>query len=472
MSLLVMVPIAAALELVLRLSTTLRPCRRPLRILLAFFWVAVLFAYYGSRFGWIPRRFLFPFGDGMFAFATDSLTYRLQAASLAASLRLGDLGGLFDPDNFVYSRMVALLYMLFGTDPLVAMLFNAVFYLATLISVFILSRTVFDERAGVLAVWIAGLWPTFFLHQTQTIRWAATSAAICAMVTAAVVILGNGRIGRAFAAAIVFYPILLYDVPYMARLLYLELFCFAAILLMLGLRWRRYPTRALRTGALALVLFVAYQVVLAPPSRPPAASVSAAASGEEAAAPRSASYVERLLAHVLRERQGFLREELRGAATNFENIRDVRDVGDLVLNIPAAYAAAFFAPTPGMLLGGRPGVTGGRQYVIVEMVLYYLLLPFVVIGIVRTLRRPRFFLRVQALFIVFFTVVIYGLLGTVVLNAGTLHRLRLPYVIVQVAFAAGALRALFGRSATAPPGFEVQEETWYPIAEVALSERG
>jgi hypothetical protein len=471
MSLLVMVPIVAALELVLRVSDTLRPRRAQLRVLLGLFWAAVLLAYYGSLFGLIPPRFLFPRGPGMFAFAADSLTYRLQASSLAATLRAGDLGALLDPEYFVYSKMIALLYVVFGTDPLVAMLFNAVFYLTTLISVFVLARTVFDERTAALSVWIAGLWPTFFLHQTQTVRWAATSAAICAMVTVAVVILGNARIRHVLAVAIVCYPILLYDVPYMARLLYLGLFCFAAILLALGLRWRRYPTRALRTVALAVALFVVYQMVWAPSARPPAAAATVGAAAGQAEAPRP-SYVERLIAHIVRERQSFLRDELQGAATNFEDIREVRDLGDLIANAPAAYGAAFFAPTPGMLLGGRPGVSGGRHYVVVEMILYYLMLPFVVAGVVLTLRRPRFFLRVQGWFVVFFLLSIYGLLGTVVLNAGTLHRLRLPYVIIQLAFAAGALRALVARSSVTPPGSELREETWYPIAEVALPERG
>ena len=465
MSFLVMIPVLALFELVTRVSATLRPCRRQLRILLAMFWTVVLVAYYGSRLGWIPARL--HYGDGMFRFASDSLTYREQAAKIAEALRAGSLPGFFDPDNFFYSKMLGILYVVFGTDPLVGMLFNAVFYMTVLISVFVLARTLFDERTGVVAVWIVGMWPTFVLHQTQTIRWVATSAAICAMMTAAVLILGNGRMWRVLAVAAVSYPILLYDVPYMARLLYMGLFGFAAILLGLGLRWRRYPTRALRTAALGVVLFVAYQAVWAAPPAPRAPDL--AASGEL----RTPSYVERLVDHVLRERRSSMREDLRGYATNFDDAPTLNGLGDIILNAPAAYSAALLAPYPRMLLGGPEGISGVRRYAFAEMVVYYALLPFVVVGIALTLRRPRFFLRVQALFVTFCILGIYGLMGTVVTNAGTLQRLRLPYVLMQFAFAAGALRVLFLRHpAEPPPTLELREETWHPIAEVALPERG
>lgn len=465
MSVLVMIPVVILFEMVTRFSATLRPRRTQLRILLGAFWAAVLLEYYGSRLGWIPERFVF--GDGMFNFAVDSLTYRDQAAKIAEGLRAGSLAGFFEPNTFFYSKLVAVLYVVFGTDPLVGMLFNAVFYLTTLVSVYVLARTLFDERTGVLAIWIAGLWPTFFLYQTQTIRWVATSAAICAMVTAAVVILGSGRMLRVLPVAAVFYPMLLFDVPYMARLLYVGLFGFAAILLVLGLRWRRYPTRALRTAVLAVALFVTYQAVWAPAPRREAPR--AAAFGET----RATSFVDRTVDTVLAERRSSLRDELRHAATNFADPPNLTGLGDIILNAPAAYAAAIFAPSPMMLLSGPPGVSGGRQYVVVEMALYYLLLPFVVAGIVLAIRRRRFFPRIQALFVPFFILGIYGLLGTVMTNAGTLHRLRLPYVILTFAFAAAALRAFFQRGQAAPPlAPEPGEETWYPIAEVSLPEKG
>jgi hypothetical protein len=471
-SLLVMLPIVVALELVTRFSATLRPCRTSLRLLLGLFWLAVLFAYYGSRFGWVPARFHYSaepafqrVGDGIFRFAADSNTYRLEALGIAEALRTGSLDALVQRDTFLYSKIVGVLYAIFGPDPLAAMLFNGVFYLTTLIAVFVLGRTLFGERTGLLAMWIAGLWPTFFLHQTQTIRWAATSAAICAMVTASVIILGNGRILRVLAAAAVCYPILLYDVPYMARLTYVGLFGFAAILLVAGLRWRRYPTRGLRTLTLGLVLFVAYQAVWAPPPGAPANPVHTMGTIP------SGSYVERLVAHVVLERKSFQREELQNAATNFPTWAELNTFGDLVRNAPAAFAAAFFAPYPWMLLGGPAGVSGPRQYLLAEMALYYLLLPLIVAGVVVTIRRPRFFVRVQGMFLALFMLGIYGLLGTVVLNAGTLHRLRLPYILVQLVFAAGAVRAIVRRGAEDSAPREAREEMWHPIAEVAIPER-
>jgi hypothetical protein len=112
---------------------------------------------------------------------------------------------------------------------------------------------------------------------------------------------------------------------------------------------------------------------------------------------------------------------------------------EFVENLPEAYRAALFAPFPGMLLSDAPGESRIRRYVIVEMLAYYALLPFVVAGVVLALRRAD--ARLSTLFVVLFLVGFLGLLGTVVMNAGTLHRLRLPSVLLLMTFAAAGLRA-------------------------------
>ncbi|MGE3191563.1 MAG: hypothetical protein AB7N90_17900, partial [Vicinamibacterales bacterium] len=80
-----------------------------------------------------------------------------------------------------------------------------------------------------------------------------------------------------------------------------------------------------------------------------------------------------------------------------------------------------------------------RPYVFPEMAVYYLLLPFTAIGIaVRLASRGQGV--GPTLFLVAFVLAVYAILGTIVMNAGTLYRLRLPYVLIQFGFAVAGLQ--------------------------------
>jgi hypothetical protein len=248
-----------------------------------------------------------------------------------------------------------------------------------------------------------------------------------------VLLVGGTRSRWPWPALVVGYAVLLFDIPYMARLLWVAVSVLAAALFVLSLRRRERLPGALRTGAVALMFVAAYQFVWMPrgPVGVPQETIPASAPGP--------------LAGVLEERNRFfVNPELRGSATNFADAGPMVSGREFLHNLPEAYRVALFAPYPGMLLSDAPGESRLRRYVIVEMLAYYALLPFVVAGVILAMRR-RGARRVQTLFVVLFAVGFLGLLGTVVMNAGTLHRLRLPAVLLLLAFAAGALRVTAAR---------------------------
>jgi hypothetical protein len=121
----------------------------------------------------------------------------------------------------------------------------------------------------------------------------------------------------------------------------------------------------------------------------------------------------------------------------------VDDPVAVVLNLPSAYFSAVFAPTPMMLLSRPAGVSPVRQWMLIEMTAYYGVLVLAVVGVSRMARGGLPHGRLAAVLLLgWFTLAHYGLLGTVVLNAGTLYRMRMPLFLTQCVFAAAGLGAL------------------------------
>ena len=439
-------------------------------MLLGVFWSAVFVIYFGARWGLLPEAVRI--GDhGVLRFAVDSLEYQRQAAELAAATAAHGLGAIFDGEYFAYARLMALLYVVVYADPLTGMIFNAVFYVASLGSVFILVRTLLDERTAVVATWLSGLWPGFLLHEVQTLRWVATTAGVHLALMGMTRVLASSPSPSSMAAVLIGFLLLVFDLPWTAQLIAGAMLLAAAIAIVPA-TW----TPALRARALALTLLALTTVPMyralwpatpAPVAEdheevPMATGADRDGSGAAADVPwwrseggvvdsvrrrfdaqvvRVVDMRDRAIADALAaaERRGQYANSEQGAGTALLGARDsVRTAGDLLRNLPRAYASAFTEPTPAQLLGGHAGMSNIRPYVLAEMALYYLLLPFAAIGVVvRLATRGRG--RGPTLFVVFFAIAVYALLGTIVMNAGTLYRLRLPYVQVQCGFAVAGI---------------------------------
>lgn len=166
--------ITGACELMWARVPTLHPHRWHFRAMLALFWAAILGLLLLDRLNLTPALF----HRGVPRFASDALTYQRQAEVVAADLRRGSFAALVDHQVFNYSRMLGLLCLIFGSNPLIGSVFNAGFYVVSLVSVFLVGSRLFSERPGLIAAWLFAVSPTFLLHDTQTLRWVTTTTGL------------------------------------------------------------------------------------------------------------------------------------------------------------------------------------------------------------------------------------------------------------------------------------------------------
>src|SRR2546429_319181 len=115
----------------------------------------------------------------MIPFAADCIGYRLEAISLTQTLtHQGIVPWLMASSQFlvnpfhlkIYSLSFIVLGPLLGDNILAVEPLNLLYYLSILYLIFMLSREVFNEATGLLAVWAVALWPSFLLHTTQLFR--------------------------------------------------------------------------------------------------------------------------------------------------------------------------------------------------------------------------------------------------------------------------------------------------------------
>jgi uncharacterized membrane protein len=146
---------------------------------------------------------------------------------------------------------------------------------------------------------------------------------------------------------------------------------------------------------------------------------------------------------VINAREGFSSANREVHAATAIRGTQLQDTGDLIRNLPSAFATAVMAPLSSPLDSG--GVSNLRRFLILELLPYMAVLCGAAAGIVVALRNGDSACRRQTVFIALVIVIIYSLLGTVVLNGGTLYRMRQPYVLLQIIFAVEGWRIILSR---------------------------
>jgi len=460
--------LGAAFELLWASHGVLRAHRAHFRAMVLLFWGLTLLLRAGDAWGLLPSHLYF---NDVPRFASDAVTYQLQATYVADGLRSGSIVPYLDWQVFNYSRVLGLLFYLFDNSPLAGGLFNVTFYMASVLSVFLLARRLFDDRAGLWAAWLAACWPVFLLYETQTLRWVTTTAGLHLLMVSTVVVMGRDRVYLAMLSGLAGFAILLVDLPQFARIAFVVAFAQALVLAVADLRARAWPARALRVAFLASVMFAAYDVVwvrgVGTPAtlsgsrdergdrrnesardplrrRPPASGqVGQIGLPEHLQIPSPRSVLDRLVAPILATRSGYLNEneELRKNGISVGTTLagpPLTGVRDFALNLPAALASAILAPTPAALLRAGPGASQLGRYVAVEMIAYYALLGLMCAGLWQSLRGNSESMLATG-YILIFTAVAYVIVGTVAMNGGTLHRFRLPFVVLHMVYAAPVL---------------------------------
>ncbi len=367
-------------------------------------------------------------------FAIDGATYQRLASAMATQWQNYGFGPWLDIKAPLHCRLYSIPFAIIGHhNVLAAEPLNLFYYLGTLSVVYLLGREIFNERAGLVAATIVGVWPSFLLHSTQLIR--DPLAILCYLALLWVLVL---LLTREFE----WTPALdcgvgggaLVTVFWLARgnMWNAVLVAVALALVMLAFRMIR-ARKFMRRNAIAMLFIVA--AMLYAPSRfesttlggvrPPVTPFAIPSASQPA--PKEGVWA-RAINQIRDRRAGFRFYTAR--ASNLHEDLYFDSTADVIRFIPSAVVIGFMAPFPRQWF--VPGTYGsaGRLLTGVETLLMYLL--YIAAGVCLWKERRRL-----AMWLLFVTATI-GLvgLGLVVVNAGALYRIRYVFWIMLIVIAA------------------------------------
>jgi 4-amino-4-deoxy-L-arabinose transferase-like glycosyltransferase len=393
----------------------------------ALFHIAVTLIVLGvGRFGLYPQQID---QDGIGQFARDGYLFRAETEFLAQTLMQdGVAAWLANPLQIhikAYSISSILLRPVLGATILVAEPVNLFCYLIILAVVFGLAKRMAGEKVAWLASVIVALWPTFLLHTTQFLRDPILIAAILLLVLVLSDLIvrpntwsRNLIAGVAGVAATLGLWMSRPDMWLVIRAIGL-----CALVLIAIRMWRE--KKLLLVNLTVVVLLFALMSFIPQVAR--SAQEQAGVSFGSAARDEGLSPWARIAAR----RRGFITDGLRQTGLMID--ADVRfsSAADVIKYIPRAVEVGCFAPFPSTWFsrGYNVGLVG-RLLAGIETSLTYALELFACVFLWQSRRRLDVWLLALTIMV--------GLLalGFVVVNVGTLYRMRYPFFILIVIMAA------------------------------------
>ncbi len=385
------------------------------------------------------------------SFASDGTSYREQAAKLADELAQGQIRNWLSDRSLLhiklYSISFALLGPWFGSNILSAEPPNALCYLAILVLVFNLGQEVFNRRVGLISAATVALWPTFLLHTTQLLKDPLFVVGLLAFILVIVRLLNRsfswpkailtGALG-AFLAVFIWFAR-----ESMEELL-LAIMVLAAGVMILKQFWERDFQKA-NLVALAVMSVATVGITLIDAKSPTRQApggfagmidrqnpLSDELAALEALQSQSRNPIVWVAAHVGRARVGFV-IEFPNAGSNIDSHVHLTTAADVIRYVPRAAAIGFFAPFPNMwLTSGSQVGSAGRLLSGIETLMMYLVEGLAIVGLWSAGRGQR---RYSAWLLLLIAATGMILLGLVVVNIGTLYRLRYVFLILLVLLA-------------------------------------
>lgn len=386
------------------------------------------------------------------AFAPDGVRYRADAAALSEILRSGELRAWLAADRPLHVKLYSVCFALFGPlsgyNVLGAWPLDAVLYLSCLTLIFNLGREVFGRHAGLAAACAVAVWPSFLLHTTQLLKdplYVAGTLALVLLVTRWLTrdSTWTGALLSGAAGGLVV------TVLWLVRSGMGETLTATVILGALALAARQLLERRLLAANLvgmALLLtftFAAPRVMrdaLELGRSPSSVRAHAIQEAEDARAQTGeatqSGFTSNAAARVRRVRSWFVLM-YPGSGSNVDADVRLNDAADLLRYTPRAAEIGFFAPFPNMWLArGRQVGGAGRLLGGAESLAMYCVEALALFGLWKARRRPAVWF--------IFSVAAAGIvaLGLVVVNVGTLYRLRYVFVMLLIVLAAGGFARL------------------------------
>jgi hypothetical protein len=389
--------------------------------------------------------------------ASDGIKLREEAAGLSQLLGYGQFREWFfarSPFHLkLYSICFALLGPWVGATILSAEPLNALCYLAILILVFQLGQETFSRRAGLIAATTVALWPSFLLHTTQLLKDPLFIVGMLAFVFVNLRLLsGNYSWSRALltgAGGGLIAVFIWLGRDSMGALMIATVALAAAMLILRQFRQKHLQLPNIVGMALLIVLSVGVTRVIPKFKKPKELPSAVAITGQDNASSRDVrTAAEKLPAQPSNSwsrfavRVGKMRQQFviqyPDSSSNIDSDVHLNSMADIVRYLPRAAMIGFFAPFPNMWFatGGQVG-SAGRLLSGAETFAMYLIEALAIIGLWskrRSTRGPQWF-SVWLLALVAAVGMIS--LGLVVLNVGTLYRLRYVFLILLIILASG-----------------------------------
>lgn len=396
-----------------------------------------------ARFGFLPSQF----DDNGFAeFAFDSYRYQVEASALADLLTKKGVAAWFaaPPELHVklYSLPFALLGPRIGFNILSAEPLNISYYLSAVALVFALAGEAFGRRAGLIAAATVALWPSFLMHTTQLLRDPLLVVAFLSLTL--IVVRGLTRVyswrrgllsGLLAALAVLTIFVVRQAIWDVVR----AVVGMGTVLLVV----RQVRARRVMAGNVVCTAWLIAAVVIIPQGK--TIFQIAPRKGEDGLPVAAAQTFELpLWRRIAERRRGFvhpLGEQTEVIpASNIDMDVQFGGWADMIRYLPRAAVIGFFAPFPDMWLatGDQVG-SAGRRLSGLEMMLTYLIELMALAGLWYERRQLTVWLLALT------TAVGVTALGLIVLNIGSLYRVRYPFWMLLVVLGAGGVTQLLAR---------------------------
>jgi hypothetical protein len=383
------------------------------------------------------------------SFASDGVGHREDAATLGEILWSGNLHDWFSAAYPFHVKLYSICFAVFGAflgfNILAVEPLNLFYYVGILILVYKLGSEIFGSRAALIASGIVALWPSFVLHTTQLLKDPLFILGMLTLIFLMMRLLTrpcswrkallHSVVGASIAAV-------LWKVRSdMGAVLIASVLLGAVMLLLRQFQLSRVLASNLAGMALLIVLTAAAMLWL------PAYRDEENPRVKEAAS--RAAHIRRGVKPkpVVRWWQvpakiGIVREQFAAkypdARSNIETDVKLATNADLIRYLPRATEIGLLAPFPNMWfdMGSSVG-SMGRMLSGLETLLMYAVEALGVVGLWQGRRQLSAWLL--------FSIAAMGTiaLGLVMVNVGTLYRLRYLFLILLIILAAGGITHLF-----------------------------
>lgn len=399
--------------------------------------------------------------DGvLFSVTPDSIDHLSYSEQLANFIKAGDFKNWYHsplPINTkIYSVSFLVMRFFVGTTVLAGEPVNLLLYIAILILVFTIGKTIFNREVGLLSAIVVGLWPSFLLHTTQLLKDQFFIAAFLLLVLIMINWLTKAKtsvisiVSTGIAGAVSAYVMARTRTPYWILLI--------VVLVSIGfglLVIRQLIDRRLRLGQMCSAVVIIFVLVAtywttpetslkvaANPHNPPTVAQTGSSTPADATPATLKRRLDLLAVRIWQFRFDYERRE--GGAGTVDNGVVFADAKELLAYVPRATLIGLFAPFPNQwFVDGRQSGKIGRRFAAAEMLLAYVMIILAVVALWRMKKHLATWL------LVLISLAGVTTLATIVTNLGALFRMRYGFFILLVPLAASeVVRLIDSRDAS------------------------